>query len=164
MAEDTVLDMNGHSQTIGQLTSAAGSVLNINGGSLTISNGGTSAGALVGSGNLNIDNGVFSVKGSNASLSATTAIASGAEVTLDNVQGLGTGEIIADGHLNLNAVEGHLSNNLSGKGEVSFSESNVALKGDNSGFSGQLNPDKNTQLVASAAEHLGRRRFTIRVT
>lgn len=155
MAEDTVLDMNGHSQTIGQLTSAAGSVLNINGGSLTISNGGTSAGALVGSGNLNIDNGVFSVKGSNASLSATTAIASGAEVTLDNVQGLGTGEIIADGHLNLNAVEGHLSNNLSGKGEVSFSESNVALKGDNSGFSGQLNLDKNTQLVASAAEHLG---------
>lgn len=69
------------------------------------------------------------MKGCNASLNATTAIASGAEVTLDNAQGLGTGKIIADGHLNLNAVEGHLSNNLSGKGEVSFSESNVALKG-----------------------------------
>ena len=69
------------------------------------------------------------MKGNNASLNATTTIASGAEVTLDNVQGLGTGEIISDGHLNLNAVEGHLSNNLSGKGEVSFSESNVALEG-----------------------------------
>lgn len=156
--------MNGHSQTIGQLTGAVGSVLNINGGSLTISNGGTSSGTLAGSGNLNIDNGVFNVNGSNASLSATTTIASGAEVKLDNVQGLGAGNIIADGHLNLNTVEGKLSNNLSGKGEVSFSESNVALEGDNRGFSGHVKLDKNTQLVASAAGHLGEQPFTIRVT
>lgn len=94
MAEETVLDMNGHSQTIGQLTGAVGSVLNINGGSLTISNGGTSSGTLAGSGNLNIDNGVFNVNGSNASLSATTTIASGAEVKLDNVQGLGPGILL----------------------------------------------------------------------
>ncbi|MEG2566461.1 MAG: autotransporter outer membrane beta-barrel domain-containing protein, partial [Acinetobacter sp.] len=155
LAEETVLDMNGHNQTIGQLTGAVGSVLNINGGSLTISNGGTSAGALVGSGNLNIDAGTLNVNGSNASLSATTAIALGAEVVLDNVQGLGTGNIISDGHLNLNTVEGQLSNNLSGKGIVSFSESKIALEGDNSGFSGQFDLDKNAQLVVSASSHLG---------
>lgn len=155
LADETIVDMNGHSQTIGQLTGAAGSVLNINGGSLTISNGGTSAGTLTGNGNLSIDTGILNVSGSNADLSATTTIASGAEVALDNIQGLGSGNIISDGRLNLNTVEGQLSNNLSGKGEVSFSEANVALEGDNSGFSGQFNLDNNTQLVVSASNHLG---------
>ncbi|HIH3437419.1 TPA: ESPR-type extended signal peptide-containing protein, partial [Escherichia coli] len=93
LAADTQLDMNGHSQTAGKLNGAAGSVLNINGGNLTLTEGGVSAGILSGNGALNVSGGVLDITGASSTFTASTTIAKDAVVRMNDVSGLGTGNI-----------------------------------------------------------------------
>ena len=99
LATDTILDMNGHSQTAGKLNGASGSELNINGGNLTLEKGGISAGKLTGSGSLNVGGGVFDVAGTGDALTANISIAEKATVQVHNSDGLGKGRIDTAGSL-----------------------------------------------------------------
>ncbi|HFU7449691.1 TPA: ESPR-type extended signal peptide-containing protein, partial [Escherichia coli] len=120
LAADTQLDMNGHSQTAGKLNGAAGSVLNINGGNLTLTEGGVSAGILSGNGALNVSGGVLDITGASSTFTASTTIAKDAVVRMNDVSGLGTGNISNIGTLSLTHASGSLGNNLSGTGTVSL--------------------------------------------
>ncbi|EHS3895021.1 MULTISPECIES: autotransporter outer membrane beta-barrel domain-containing protein [Escherichia] len=105
LADDTMLDMNGHSQIAGKLNNAAGSILNINGGNLTLTGGGLSAGTLIGSGSLNISGGVFAITGSTRALNATTTIAEKAMVKVLTTDGLGAGSVNTAGTLILGKAD-----------------------------------------------------------
>ncbi|EFN8667282.1 autotransporter outer membrane beta-barrel domain-containing protein, partial [Escherichia coli] len=155
LAADTQLDMNGHSQTAGKLNGTAGSVLNINGGNLTLTDGGVSAGTLTGSGGLNVSGGALDITVANSTLTAGTTIAKDAAVRMNDVSGLGTGNISNAGTLSLTHASGSLGNNLSGTGTVSLLSSDTQLSGNNSGYSGLFVVDESSQLTASATENLG---------
>lgn len=155
LAADTMLDMDGHSQTAGKLNGAAGSVLNINGGNLTLTEGGVSAGTLSGSGALNVSGGVLDITGASSTLTASTTIAKDAAVRMNAVLGLGTGNISNAGTLSLIHASGSLGNNLSGTGTVSLLSSDTQLSGNNSDYSGRFVVDESSQLTASATENLG---------
>ncbi|HAW0837515.1 TPA: autotransporter outer membrane beta-barrel domain-containing protein, partial [Escherichia coli] len=155
LAADTQLDMNGHSQTAGKLNGAAGSVLNINGGNLTLTEGGVSAGILSGNGALNVSGGVLDITGASSTFTASTTIAKDAVVRMNDVSGLGTGNISNAGTLSLTHASGSLGNNLSGTGTVSLLSSDTQLSGNNSGYSGLFVVDEGSQLTASATENLG---------
>ncbi|WP_283561400.1 autotransporter outer membrane beta-barrel domain-containing protein, partial [Escherichia coli] len=155
LAADTQLDMNGHSQTAGKLNGAAGSVLNINGGNLTLTEGGVSAGILSGNGALNVSGGVLDITGASSTFTASTTIAKDAVVRMNDVSGLGTGNISNIGTLSLTHASGSLGNNLSGTGTVSLLSSDTQLSGNNSGYSGLFVVDESSQLTASATENLG---------
>ncbi|EHX7686681.1 autotransporter outer membrane beta-barrel domain-containing protein, partial [Salmonella enterica] len=155
LAADTQLDMNGHSQTAGKLNGTAGSVLNINGGNLTLTEGGVSAGILSGNGALNVSGGVLDITGASSTFTASTTIAKDAVVRMNDVSGLGTGNISNAGTLSLTHASGSLGNNLSGTGTVSLLSSDTQLSGNNSGYSGLFVVDESSQLTASATENLG---------
>ncbi|WP_050413934.1 autotransporter outer membrane beta-barrel domain-containing protein, partial [Yersinia frederiksenii] len=156
LATDTALDMNGHSQTVGELSGAAGSLLDLNGGSLILSRGGVSDGELTGSGALTIAADTLTINGANSGLSATTTIASGALAALNNVAGLGNGDIINAGLLTLTGVAGNLVNNISGTGNVVLqNNSDITASGNNSQFSGLLDINTGSQLTASQEASLG---------
>lgn len=103
-------DLNATTQTAGTLTGQSDSTLALNGGSLTLSNGGLSEGRLAGSGALNVNGGLLTIDGANAALTAKTTISSGAEVSVNDVLGAGSGDIVDDGTLTLNGVVGTLTN------------------------------------------------------
>lgn len=156
LAADTAFDMKGHSQTVGELNSTAGSTVDLNGGSLTLSQGGVSEGELTGSGALTIAANVLSVKGANTGLSAVTTLASGAQALLNNAAGLGDGNIVNAGLLTLKGAAGQLANAISDAGSVVLEDnSDITLSGDNSLFSGLFAITNGSQLTASQAEHLG---------
>ncbi|MFO6298606.1 autotransporter family protein [Rahnella selenatireducens] len=89
-AEGTSFDLNGKSQTVGSLSSAAGSTLDINNGTMTISHGGESDGGIVGKGNLIIDNGIFNANGDNAAFGGTFVINEGATLVVEQNKNLGS--------------------------------------------------------------------------
>ncbi|MCA1249547.1 autotransporter outer membrane beta-barrel domain-containing protein [Pantoea rwandensis] len=156
MAANTGFDMNGYNQTIGALNTSTGSVANLNGGALSITHGGSVDGSLQGSGALNVNGGTLTVNGSNTGLNATTSIASGADVQLNNTRGLGSGDIVNEGLLALKNAAGALFNSLSGAGETSIAQnSDVALLGDNSDFAGKFSIENGSTLTASAQSSLG---------
>ena len=155
LAAETGFDMNGHSQTIDQLSAAADSLLNINGGSLTLQHGGSVDGTLAGSGELKIIGDTLTVTGENSALTAKTTIAEDASVLMNNTLGLGVGNIVAAGTLSLSKSVGTLYNNISDAGLVELSGSDVVLAGNNSDFSGQFTIDADSRLTASMAENLG---------
>ncbi|OMG75180.1 hypothetical protein BW685_00545 [Burkholderia ubonensis] len=149
-------DLNGRTQTIGELEGQAGSLLDIHGGTLHIVNGGTSQGTLTGAGQLHVQGGVLDVQGANATLSANVAIDSGATVQLDDAAGLGRGNLANEGTLALDGATGMLVNALSGAGEVNLSNgAEVAAIGDNSGFSGRFTTAAGTMLTVAEAANLG---------
>lgn len=156
LSTDTMLDMNGHNQTVGKLDLAAGSVLNINGGHLTLAEGGVSSGTLTGNGSLNINDGMLYISGANNMLTADTTIAKEAVVQMDNGLGLGNGDIDIAGILSVSDISGALGNNLSGTGTVGLNDSDAALTGNNSHFSGIFTVGWDTSLTASSAENLGK--------
>lgn len=91
--------------------------------------------------------GTLAIEGLNARYNALTSISSNAEVSLDNTQGLGRGNIANDGLLTLKNVTGELRNSISGKGIVSATAvTDVELDGDNSRFVGQFNIDTGSAL------------------
>ncbi|CAI1110713.1 autotransporter outer membrane beta-barrel domain-containing protein [Serratia quinivorans] len=155
LANTTGFDLNGKTQTLGALNGAAGSTLNINGGTLNLSNGGTSLGALTGAGQLNVTGGTLDVQGANSGLTADTNIATGATVSLNNVEGLGSSAITTDGTLTLNGTRGTLDNNIAGTGVVELNNAaDVTLAGNNA-LSGSWNLAAGTRLTATQASNLG---------
>ncbi|EET4315350.1 autotransporter outer membrane beta-barrel domain-containing protein [Escherichia coli] len=94
--------------------------------------------------------------GGNARYNALTSISPNAEVSLDNTQGLGRGNIANDGLLTLKNVTGELRNSISGKGIVSATaRTDVELDGDNSRFVGQFNIDTGSALSVNEQKNLG---------
>ncbi|PKH26422.1 autotransporter outer membrane beta-barrel domain-containing protein [Enterobacterales bacterium CwR94] len=157
LAAGTGFDMNGHRQTVGKLNTAAGSLVNLNGGALDITNGGSVDGGLHGAGAMNVNGGTLTVSGDNAGLSATTTIASSADVQLNSTLGLGTGSIVNNGLLALKDAVGNLYNSLSGAGETSVAQaSDVILLGDNNGFDGQFAVESGSSLTAVGQQSLGK--------
>ncbi|PYG47217.1 autotransporter family porin [Pantoea sp. AG1095] len=156
LAANTGFDMNGYNQTIGALNTTAGSVANLNGGTLGITHGGSVNGNLQGSGALNVNGGTLTINGSNAGLAATTSIASGADVQLNNTIGLGSGNIVNEGLLALKNAAGALFNSLSGSGETNIAQnSDVILLGDNGEFAGKFSIGNGSALTASTQSSLG---------
>lgn len=125
-------------------------------GALTVNKGGISQGELTGGGNLNVTGGTLAIEGLNARYNALTSISPNAEVSLDNTQGLGRGNIANDGLLTLKNVTGELRNSISGKGIVSATaRTDVELDGDNSRFVGQFNIDTGSALSVNEQKNLG---------
>lgn len=156
LATGAGLDINGKKQTITSLHGAAGSSLNLNGGELSINQGGQSLGSLSGAGALNLNGGELNVSGANQSLSATTNIADSATATLDNTQGLGSGEINLAGHLNLSGANGVLANQMNGNGTLSLQDgAQVTLTNTAQAFGGDIHVADGTQLTAQGAGTLG---------
>ncbi|CAM6967173.1 Uncharacterized protein YdeU [Escherichia coli] len=109
-----------------------------------------------GGGNLNVTGGTLAIEGLNARYNALTSISPNAEVSLDNTQGLGRGNIANDGLLTLKNVTGELRNSISGKGIVSATaRTDVELDGDNSRFVGQFNIDTGSALSVNEQKNLG---------
>lgn len=95
-------------------------------------------------------------RGLNARYNALTSVSPNAEVSLDNTQGLGRGNIANDGLLTLKNVTGELRNSISGKGIVSATaRTDVELDGDNSRFVGQFNIDTGSALSVNEQKNLG---------
>lgn len=135
-----IVDLNGSTQTVETFTGQMGSTVLFKEGSLTVNKGGISQGELTGGGNLNVTGGTLAIEGLKARYNALTSISPNAEVSLDNTQGLGRGNIANDGLLTLKNVTGELRNSISGKGIVSATaRTDVELDGDNSRFVGQFN-------------------------
>ncbi|MCT4708696.1 autotransporter outer membrane beta-barrel domain-containing protein, partial [Enterobacteriaceae bacterium H11S18] len=90
-----------------------------NGGSLAVTHGGIVNGMLTGAGELAVNGGTLTVNGANAAMTAATTIADGAEVALNDISGIGAGDILDNGLLTLNeGVQGVLGNNLTGSGNL----------------------------------------------
>jgi autotransporter-associated beta strand protein len=140
LAEDTTVDLNGSSQSVGAFSGSANSTLDLHDGELTISgsNGNSvSNGLLTGSGTLNVDGAEFTVSGSN-SISGQVNIAKPALVTVDDVAGLGGSDLALSGSLVLSTTNsGVLANAISGDGAlVKQGDESVYLTQANDGFSG----------------------------
>ncbi|QLK63657.1 autotransporter outer membrane beta-barrel domain-containing protein (plasmid) [Enterobacteriaceae bacterium Kacie_13] len=167
------VDLNGKTQSIGALNSAADTVVNLNGGTLTITdsqraagdtNGGTVNGRLTGSGQLIVDPSILTIDGANPTLSATTLITGGSQVRLNNVQGLGTGSITMDAAddlltfdtFNGQTASGALANQLLGAGSVQLDSTEViSLAADNSTFSGNFTIGNDATLIVSENADIG---------
>ena len=96
-----IVDLNGSTQTVETFTGQMGSTVLFKEGALTVNKGGISQGELTGGGNLNVTGGTLAIEGLNARYNALTSISTNAEVSLDNTQGLGRGNIANDGLLTL---------------------------------------------------------------
>jgi outer membrane autotransporter protein len=155
LANTTGFDLNGKTQTLGALNGAAGSTLNINSGTLNLSNGGTSAGALTGAGQLNVTGGTLDVQGANSGLTAGTNIATGATVSLDNVDGLGSSAITTNGTLALNGTSGTLDNAIDGAGVVALNNAADVILAGNNALAGSWELAAGTRLTATQASNLG---------
>ena len=151
-----IVDLNGSTQTVETFTGQMGSTVLFKEGALTVNKGGISQGELTGGGNLNVTGGTLAIEGLNARYNALTSISPNAEVSLDNTQGLGRGNIANDGLLTLKNVTGELCNSISGKGIVSATaRTDVELDGDNSRFVGQFNIDTGSALSVNEQKNLG---------
>ncbi len=155
LADTTGFDLNGKTQTLGALNGAAGSTLNVNGGTLNVSNGGTSAGTLTGAGQVNVTGGTLAVQGANSDLNASTNIALGATVGINDVAGLGSSVMTSNGTLELNGAAGTLANNIGGTGAVNLSNAADVTVSGNNALSGSWNTAAGTRLTASQASNLG---------
>ncbi|KEY60956.1 autotransporter outer membrane beta-barrel domain-containing protein [Serratia sp. DD3] len=161
ISSGAVVDINGHTQTVGALNSDTASTLNLNGGNLTVSRGGTVDGALTGAGNLVLTDSTLAVNSNNTSFSGITTISSAATAALTQAKGLGTGAIVVDGTLHLDGSAGGLQsatlvNVLQGSGSTLLSDgANVILSGNNLDYSGTLTTQAGTTLTAMGGENFG---------
>lgn len=150
------VNMNGHTQTVGELNGEDGSTLDLGGGSLTVTAGGNSNGILSGAGNLHLTGGTLVVANANENLSAAVDIQSGATAQLLSTKGLGSGDISLAGQLQFSGAQGTLANRLNGAGAVTLADgSNMNFSADNSAFSGSVDIGSGTTLSASAGSQLG---------
>jgi autotransporter family porin len=155
MSQGTVLEMNGHHQTVGSVSIEDDAYVNLGGGHLEIAQGGSIAGELTGNGSLTLTDGVLTVVGANHTLDASIAVAQDATADLNDVQGLGSGAMALAGRVNLNGAEGVFINSLSGSGTLALSASQVQLASDNTGFNGTFGVDANSSLTVTAADQPG---------
>ncbi|OAM91745.1 autotransporter-associated beta strand repeat-containing protein [Termitidicoccus mucosus] len=171
-AAGAVLDVDGHTISVGGLQIADGGRLDFNGGAVNIIDnqsgqpgvtaaavgGGTVSGnnALTGSGTLNTTFGNLVIGGSNGTVHVTTSIATSATVTLQNVAGLGDGAIKNEGWLIFDAASGTNLNAIGGASLVSATNAaNVVLGGANSTFSGTWAIAADSALKATGSTSLG---------
>ncbi|MDC7251282.1 ESPR-type extended signal peptide-containing protein [Wohlfahrtiimonas chitiniclastica] len=154
LAAGTTVDLNGKTQVVGSLKNEG--KFDLAAGALTITNEGgasTSSGELIGAGDLMIAAGDFNITTANKDLAASIGIHSGASVSLSNAGTLGTSQIAIDGVLNLND-DATFGNTLSGSGVVN-TNADIALTGDNSGFTGAQNIGNQASLTVSNQSALG---------
>ncbi len=172
------IDTQGYSQHIGALNTATGSKVNLAEGSeLTItgdqrssgdSNGGAiSADTLAGNGKLVVDSSVITVNGANTAYTGDVTLEGGSQSLLNDVAGLGNSGLVTltDEESNLTFakqltsdadVTGNLTKQLAGVGTLESKEgTDINLAADNSAFSGEMLVDSDSDLRASAAQHLG---------
>ncbi|MDF9827758.1 autotransporter-associated beta strand protein [Ereboglobus sp. PH5-10] len=153
LAANTGVDMNGKTQATGTLNTAAGSTLDLNAGVLTLANGGTSLGALTGSGTLNTA-GHLDIRGANTGLSAD--IANTGTIRIDNTDGLGRSGTLANGNLlSIDTASGTFAKSVTGAGNIALASSTVTLGGNNAAFTGTFDIAAGSRLAASANENLG---------
>lgn len=93
------LNINGVSLAIDHLTADEGTTVNINGGLLTLLNGGFFSGLLAGDGDLDIRNGMFSLKGDGSDLIGNLKVSDNAKINFSNNYVMG-GNIISNGTIN----------------------------------------------------------------
>ncbi|SON78217.1 autotransporter outer membrane beta-barrel domain-containing protein [Xanthomonas phaseoli] len=118
LGEGATLNLRGHTQAVGALDTADGSLLDLGGGSLSVK-GGAIAGRLAGDGALVFVDGNTAITGANADLQAAVSIAPSATAILSQGNGLGQGDIALQGGLVLGGSEATtLSNVLTGSGAV----------------------------------------------
>ncbi|WP_421566948.1 autotransporter outer membrane beta-barrel domain-containing protein [Stenotrophomonas sp. PD6] len=154
----TSAQINGTSQSIGAIDVQSGATLDVGGGSLTLADGGRAAGALGGAGTVSVNGGALVVQGANAGLSASIGIANGATVQLDSAAGLGSGDIANEGLLAFGGASDDVafSNALRGTGTVALDDqSDLVVKGDNSGYAGTFAIGGGARLTAADARNLG---------
>ncbi len=157
ISDTAATDLNGKAQTIGALDNEGAFFLN--GGTLTISGttgNSASSGVLDGAGALVVQSSTLTIDGANATLTASTTINSAATVILDDLQGLGSGAITADGALVFDAATGTSANAIDGAGFVSATNTaNVILGGVNTAFAGTWAIAGDSALKAISADSLG---------
>ena len=139
-----LFNLDSRSQTVGKLITADENALKSTGGSLTL----TDTGSVV--------------NGANAALKAAITLNAGSKTTINNVLGLGTGDVairgMDDDVLKINGATGNLANNLSGTGGLMLEGgANVKLTGVNSTYTGKITANLGTTLTAegNVAEHIG---------
>ncbi|WP_190274755.1 autotransporter-associated beta strand repeat-containing protein [Escherichia coli] len=93
LAENTVLDVQGSTQSAGTLNTATGSRINLGGGKLTLTAGGQIDGAITGVGTLNFSGGTTQLTSSGNELMAQIRIAGSADVELLAGDSLGSGAV-----------------------------------------------------------------------
>lgn len=151
LASDSAVNLQGHIQTLGTLTTGAGSELTLGGGSLTLG-GGQVDGNLSGAGFMTFNRGNSIIGSDNNGLSASVSIDQPATVVLTQRNGLGTGSILLNGELALGGnTPQTLDNVLSGTGAL-LNTGNWTLDHDNA-FSGgtTVNAGNLTLLTDGAA-------------
>ncbi|ELV08948.1 Hypothetical protein F387_00344, partial [Wohlfahrtiimonas chitiniclastica SH04] len=155
LAAGAAVDLNGKTQTVGSLKNEG--KFDLAAGALTITNAGgaasTSSGELLGAGDLTITSGELKITYTNNELAASIDIHSGASVSLSDVGTLGTSKVAVDGALNLNE-NSTLANQLTGRGAVN-TNTDIALTGDNSGFTGAQNIGDLASLTVNNQAALG---------
>ncbi|MDF9832891.1 autotransporter family porin [Ereboglobus sp. PH5-5] len=157
LAANTGVDMNGKTQTTGTLNTAAGSTLDLNAGVLTLTNGGTSLGALTGSGTLNTA-GRLDIRGANTGLSAD--IANTGTIRIDNTAGLGRSGTLANNNLlAIDTASGTFAKSVTGAGNIALAGSTVTLGGNNTAFTGTFDIAAGSRLAASTNANLGAANF-----
>ncbi|VXC99902.1 conserved hypothetical protein [Enterobacterales bacterium 8AC] len=161
ISSGAAVDIHGHTQTVGALNSAADSQLALGGGALTVNDGGVVDGALVGTGDLVLSSGTLAVNHNNTAFSGTTTINSGATADVTQAQGLGTGDVVVNGTLQLDGAAGGLSaatlvNALQGSGNTVLSDgASVTLGGNNSAYVGTFTTQTGTTLTATQGDNFG---------
>lgn len=166
LAENTGFDMQGHSQTIGELETHANSLINFNGGELTLNNGGNIAGELAGQGHLITQAGTLTIDGANTNLTGQVDINDGATAHLNHADGLGVTAITLDGQLILDNATGSLGSEsntvnfdntlLASSGMLSLTNgSDILLSQDNSAFDGTIDIRQGSRLTVTEAQNLG---------
>ncbi|MFS9381072.1 autotransporter outer membrane beta-barrel domain-containing protein [Citrobacter sp. ANG330] len=156
VASGATTDINGYSQTIGELNGAAGSTLALNQGTLTITNGGQSDGALTGGGNLTLNGGELVISNMNSDLNAAIAVDTGATVRLVKAGTPGSGAMKLDGTLIFDGATSSLLNPFSGAGAINLmNKSDVVLNAGSANYSGAVDIASASRLTAQQASALG---------
>ncbi|WP_324625570.1 autotransporter outer membrane beta-barrel domain-containing protein [Acinetobacter sp. MD2(2019)] len=154
----TQATFNNTTQYVGELNTATDSILALDTGTLNVADGGTVDGHITSdnAATLNVNGGELTVNGANQDYHGQTNIAANGTVSINDIQGLGDGNIDDAGVLNINSASGNLVNALSNNGVVNVAgTSDVVLSADNSQFSGDFNIDPTASLTAAEQKHLG---------
>ncbi|OAM91512.1 hypothetical protein AW736_02760 [Termitidicoccus mucosus] len=149
-------DLNGKTQAVGAVDTAANSRLELNGGALTIAAGGVINGSLNGAGSLALTGGSLALTTANTGFTAATTIAAPATARITSASGLGSAAITLDGTLQVDTVaSGALQNTLAGAGRLhKTGAGSVTIASANTGFNGRADIDAGT-LAAARLDSLG---------
>ncbi|WP_440515057.1 autotransporter outer membrane beta-barrel domain-containing protein [Serratia sarumanii] len=159
LRSNVVINFNDTIQNIGKIISNTESTVALQQGSLYIHNGGQIKGKITSSplATLNLHGGVTSLTSANTEYHGNTFIKKSASVNMNNVAGLGDGEISILGSLSIiGSKPGLLVNKLNGSGVFNaVNGSDVEIANDNSNFKGEFYVDHASSLRLSSPNHIG---------